>query len=146
MGARFNDDSQFNDLQFEVQMMNSSIQKGMRLLACAFIAMMLVYAAGAQTTTATLGGVVADPTGAVIPNATVLVKNEATGDTRTSVSNGAGVFSFSAVPTGNYNVSITAQGFKEFQQKSIHVDPGDQRNVRGIAMIPGTESQTVEVT
>ncbi|MBW8869680.1 MAG: carboxypeptidase regulatory-like domain-containing protein, partial [Acidobacteriales bacterium] len=70
-------------------MINSNLQKGMRLLACAFTAIMLVCAAGAQTTTATLGGVVADPTGAVIPNATVLVKNEATGDTRTSVSNGA---------------------------------------------------------
>ncbi|WP_109488837.1 carboxypeptidase regulatory-like domain-containing protein [Occallatibacter savannae] len=123
-----------------------SIRASMRILACAFTAIMLIYTAGAQTTTATLGGVVTDPTGAVIPNATVLLKNEATGDTRTSVSNGAGVFSFSAVPTGNYDVTITAQGFQQFQQKAIHLDPGDQRNVRGIAMMPGAASQTVEVT
>jgi len=99
----------------------------------------------AQGTTATLGGTVTDATGAVVPNAQVILTNESTGDKRNSRSNSAGVFSFSAVPTGDYDIMITASGFKGFEQKRIHLDPGDQRTVRDIAMAVGGSSETVEV-
>lgn len=101
--------------------------------------------AGAQATTATLGGTVTDAVGAVIPNAAIQLLNEATGDKRTSRSNGAGVFSFSGLPVGDYDVVVAAQGFKGFEQKAIHLDPGDQRTVRAIAMAPGGSTETVEV-
>lgn len=104
------------------------------------------HRAGAQTTTATLGGVVTDASGAVIPNATITLKNESTGDTRSSVSNGTGAFSFSAVPTGNYDITINATGFHNFQQTAIHLDPGDQRTVRGIQMQLAGAVETVNVT
>ncbi|HEY1580363.1 MAG TPA: carboxypeptidase-like regulatory domain-containing protein, partial [Terracidiphilus sp.] len=72
-----------------------------------------------QGTTASLGGVVTDATGAVIPGATVVVTNEASGDKRTVQSNGAGIFSLSALPVGNYQVDITATGFTGFEQKDV---------------------------
>ncbi len=100
----------------------------------------------AQGTTAQLGGTVTDATGAVIPNAAVVLKNEQTGDVRNSVSNGAGIFSFAGVPTGNYDITITAQGFSNFQQNAIHLDPGDQRSVRDIHLAVGSEGQTVTVS
>ena len=100
----------------------------------------------AQGTTATLGGTVTDPTGAVVPKAQIVLKNEATGDQRTSVSNGSGVFSFSGVPTGNYEVTITAPGFRSFEQTGIHLDPGDQRTVRDINLAAGAVNETVEVS
>ena len=50
----------------------------------------------AQGTTATLGGTVTDPSGAVIPNANVTLKNQASGDTRQGRSNSAGDFTFQA--------------------------------------------------
>ncbi len=99
----------------------------------------------AQGTTATLGGTVADRTGAVIPNATIQLKNEGSGDTRNTVSNSAGVFSFPALPVGNYDVSVTAPGFSTFRQNSIHLDPGDEKTVRDLALAPGAE-QSVTVT
>ncbi len=100
----------------------------------------------AQVTTATLGGVVTDTTGAVIPNAQIQLTNESNHSQRTSTSNGAGVFTFSAVPSGDYDLKITAQGFNAFQQKAIHLDPGDQRSVRDIKLQVGSSSETVEVT
>lgn len=100
----------------------------------------------AQVTTGTIGGTVTDTTGAVVPGATVVLKNAQSGDTRQVTSNGAGVFTFSAVPSGDYLVAIKAAGFKQYQQKGIHVDPGDTRTIREIALQPGDVSQTVEVS
>src|SRR5579875_1753209 len=99
-----------------------------------------------QSTTASLGGTVTDASGAVVPGANIVLTNEASHDQRTSQSNGAGVFSFSAVPTGDYDIQISAQGFSTFQQKAIHLDPGDQRTIRDIKLAVGAATQTVEVT
>lgn len=99
-----------------------------------------------QGTTASLGGTVTDSTGAVIPNAQVLLKNESSNDQRRSKSNGAGVFSFAALPTGTYDITISAPGFAGFQQNGIHLDPGDQSSVRDIHLAPGGANAVVEVT
>lgn len=99
-----------------------------------------------QGTTATLGGTVTDSTGALVPGAQIVLTNEASHDQRTSKSNGSGVFSFSAVPTGDYDVQIMAQGFSAYQQKGVHLDPGDNRTVRDIKLAVGSANQTVEVT
>ena len=99
----------------------------------------------AQGTTATLDGTVADATGAVVPNAVIKLTNTATGDVRTIKSNGSGVFSFSSLPTGDYEVLISAPSFASFAAKGIHLDPGDTRSVRGINLAAGT-STTVEVS
>lgn len=53
---------------------------------------------------------------------------------------------FSGVPTGNYDVQITAAGFKGFEQNAIHLDPGDQRSVRDIHLNAGGANDTVDVT
>ncbi len=99
----------------------------------------------AQGTTATLAGTVTDATGAVVPNASVSLKNEHTGDTRPSKSNGSGAFTYSALPVGDYDITVTAPGFQTFQQNKIHLDPGDLKTVRDLKLQVGA-AQTVEVT
>lgn len=116
------------------------------ILATGALALLTSPTLFAQGTTASLGGTVQDASGAVVPGANVVLTNEASHDQRTSESNGAGVFSFSAVPTGDYDIQISAQGFSTFQQKAIHLDPGDQRTVRDIKLAVGASTQTVEVT
>ncbi|MCU0238161.1 MAG: carboxypeptidase regulatory-like domain-containing protein, partial [Pyrinomonadaceae bacterium] len=66
----------------------------------------------AQTPTATLTGTVTDPNGAVIPNATVTASNKATNLNRTTSTNGEGVYIFTNLPVGNYEVKISAQNFE----------------------------------
>ena len=116
------------------------------ILAAIGAVMLLPQAGRSQGTTASLGGIVTDATGAVIPNAAVAVTNKATGDKRTVHANGAGVFSFSALPVGNYQVDITATGFAGFEQKDVELHPGDQITVRDIRLAAGSTSTTVEVT
>ncbi|NYF78652.1 TonB-dependent receptor [Granulicella arctica] len=127
---------------------------GTWIRACVYAALLvmttsslrLTPVAYGQVTTATLGGTVTDTTGAVVPNASVTLTNTASGDVRTSTSNGSGVFVFAAVPTGDYQVAITATGFKTFQEKGLHLNPGDQSSVREIKLQPGSVTETVDVS
>ncbi len=65
----------------------------------------------AQTTTGSVNGTVTDPSGAVIPNASVVVINTATGVRTPVTSNEAGVYSARFLPIGPYRVEVTAPGF-----------------------------------
>jgi NAD(P)H-dependent FMN reductase len=68
-------------------------------------------AAGRQLAAASLRGVVTDPQGAVIPGASVKVKNTATGATRETTTNNEGLYVLSNLPPGDYELRVEAQGF-----------------------------------
>jgi hypothetical protein len=115
------------------------------LVVCAAVIGLLSGNAIAQGT-GTLTGTVADPTGAVIPGATVAMKNNLSGDERRTVSNNDGFFSINAVQPGDYTVTIKAQGFEAFVQQGVHFDSGDKRNLSDIAMKVGASTETVTVS
>src|SRR5271165_2579789 len=100
----------------------------------------------AQNTSAALTGTVADSTGAVIPNATVILKSESSGDTRRTVSNAEGYFTISAIQPGSYTVTVEASGFSKWEQKGVSFNSGDKRNLSDIALAVGATTETVEVT
>lgn len=114
------------------------------LVATSLIA--TVPSARAQSSSATLSGTVLDVTGAIVPGATVTLKNQASGDKRTAVSNNDGFFNFAAVPPGTYTVRVTRQGFAAWQASGIVLSSGDNRSVRGIALKVGEADQTVYVS
>ena len=60
---------------------------------------------------ASISGTVADPTGAVVPNATVEIHNPVTGYDRTATTDSSGRFAFANVPFNPYHMKITASGF-----------------------------------
>lgn len=98
----------------------------------------------AQGVTASLSGTVADPSGAVLPNATIELSNAASNDHRFSKSNGSGLFVFSAVIAGNYTLTVQAPGFQTLEQTNIHLDPGGQVSLRTLRLAVGeTDSVTV---
>jgi len=100
----------------------------------------------AQVTTASLGGTVADATGAVIPGAAVTAKNIANGFVRTAKTNGVGIFIFSSLDSGDYTITVKAPGFETSVQKGIHLDPGDSRTMSAIKLVPGAaETETIVV-
>jgi hypothetical protein len=100
----------------------------------------------AQNTSGTLTGSVADPSGAVIPGATVVMKNQQSGDERRTVTNNDGFFSISGVQVGDYSVLIAAQGFQQYKQTNVHFDAGDTRTLSNIALQVGVATDTVTVT
>lgn len=66
----------------------------------------------AQEPTGTIAGTVLDESGAVVPNATVVVASKATGAARTIQSNSEGAFSAPSLPAGQYEVKVSVPGFR----------------------------------
>ncbi len=77
------------------------------LLICA-----LTATAFAQAPVGTLTGTVADPSGAIIKNAEITIRNKATGAERKLTSNDEGTFSAPALPAGEYEVQAQVEGFR----------------------------------
>jgi Carboxypeptidase regulatory-like domain len=102
--------------------------------------------AGAQVTSGSLSGVVHDSTGAVVPEATVVLTDEATTATRRTVSNSSGAFTFVAVPAGSYTLAVNRTGFSTYQIKAVTLDQGENRTVPQISLNVGTESAIVSVS
>jgi hypothetical protein len=118
---------------------------GIFLTLLALCLLLLVPQIQAQLTTGSLSGTATDSTGAVVPNAAIVLLNEATHDERTTTSNSAGRFTFAAVQPGTYTVTVTATNFKTWKNAGIPMNPGDIREVSGIVLAVGTSSETVEV-
>src|SRR5262249_55885607 len=70
--------------------------------------------------TSSISGTVTDPSGAVIPGAAVTVTNEETGVSNRQTATDSGLFSFPALPVGNYSVTVEMKGFRT-QRKSRNV-------------------------
>jgi hypothetical protein len=88
-------------------------------------------------------GTVTDPTGAVIPGATIHLTNSVSGLDRTTVADATGGFTIPNVPFNNYQVSVTAPGFASLKQSTdVHSVVGTSLNL--VLQIAGT-SQTVTV-
>ena len=90
------------------------------LLACG-VATLVVFGAplAAQTiVTGEIAGKLTDPTGAGIPNIPVSAKSQASGETRTAITNAAGDFQFPLLRPGTYTLSATAPGFQQGQVKA----------------------------
>jgi Carboxypeptidase regulatory-like domain/TonB dependent receptor-like, beta-barrel len=62
--------------------------------------------------TASLSGTVTDASGATVPNAKVVVKNQSTGVESVTQSDGAGAYLFSSLPIGRYRLEVAAPGFQ----------------------------------
>src|SRR5216684_7511069 len=101
--------------------------------------------AKAQVAGATLSGTVTDQSGAVIPQASISVKNIDTGITRTSVTSAAGFYSVPNLLPGSYEVRTSAQGFSSEIKTGFTLTVGEQQ-VMDFTLQVGKTSQTVVVT
>src|SRR5581483_9719224 len=88
------------------------------LVVFLILVMPLGVAVNAQTATGTISGSVNDESGAVIPNASVIVTNKATGNARTLAANAEGRYSAPALPAGDYEVRVEATGFRTIVQQA----------------------------
>lgn len=93
---------------------------------------------------AELDGTVADPTGAVIPQAAVTVTNADTSAVRTTTTNNAGQFSLPGLPVGPYRLDVRATGFKNYSQTGIVLQVGNSATVNAVLSL-GSSTDTVTV-
>jgi hypothetical protein len=116
----------------------------LQLLALGTICLVTLPAM-AQFDTATITGIVTDPSGAVMAKAKVTVKNIGTAESRTLVTDAGGTFVASALPFGNYVVTVNASGFREATSETIVLNVGATVKVNLVLSVAGTE-QNIEVT
>lgn len=102
-----------------------------------------VFAFG-QTSKGFLVGTVADPTGAVIPNANITITNTATGTIRTTTSQSNGSYRFDAIDPGSYNLEVSATGFTNTRSENIVVASAQTAEVNLQLSVSGA-SATVNV-
>ena len=98
-----------------------------------------------QIDTGSLIGVVKDASGALIANATVTVRDEATGLTLSQGVSSGGRYNFTALKVGTYTISATAPGFDSAVQKHVPLAIQQQLELN-ITLKPGEVSAVVEVT
>ena len=110
----------------------------------AAIVLTVAISVHAQQTLGTLSGTVTDATGAILPNTQVSLVNDQTAATRTTNSNGAGNYSFQALPIGTYTLTVTAQGFNTEKLANIPVQ-ADRTATLPIRMNAGAVSTSVDV-
>ena len=108
-----------------------------------FLLLMLTGSLPAQTPSATLRGRVTDPTGAVIPQATVTASG-ASGKKATVVTNSQGVYEITGLPPGAYTVSTAAKGFAVSTEQNV-VIAADQVQQFDIALEILVQPEKVEV-
>ncbi len=105
----------------------------------------LVLAASAQTgSSGSLEGTVSDPTGARVEGAVVQAEELGTSTTYSSRTDRHGLFRFSVLPPGSYEVSAEAPGFSRFVQRSIEIGVGASVDLP-IRLAIGVRTDTVVV-
>src|SRR6185312_8764408 len=125
-------------------------QRGLRwTVATVFLgtsALLLTPKVGwSQENSATLYGNVTDPTGGVIPGASVTLTKQDTQATITKTTNSSGDFTFTFVPSGTYTLRIEAKSFATYVATGITLVAGQQaRQTYNLQL--GTATQTVTVT
>ncbi|HJS25271.1 MAG TPA: carboxypeptidase regulatory-like domain-containing protein [Pyrinomonadaceae bacterium] len=121
-------------------MLSKRIVPFLLLLAALFA----TYPALAQST-ATLQGTVNDAKGAVLPNATVVVRNRSTSSERTTQTDSEGNYQLAALPPGIYSVEVRAQGFKTQVADSVTLEVA-KTAVQNFQMDVGAISEQVLVS
>ena len=101
-------------------------------------------AARAQLTTSDILGTVTDTTGAVVPNATVTVRNLGTNDTRVAHTDSSGTYAFNLLQPGHYSVRVESPGFKAFSASNLDVEAGDRARTDA-HLEAGATTETVDV-
>jgi hypothetical protein len=87
------------------------------MLICILAPVVLAFG---QTATTSLRGTIKDPSGALVPGATITLLNKATGTTLSTTANSSGLYAFPQIPPAKYTITASAPGFGE-QSKSAEL-------------------------
>ena len=120
----------------------------MRIALCLLVLFTLalcVPVALTQETTAGIQGIVKDPTGAVVSNATVEISGPALIGTKKATTDASGFYRFTSLSPGTYTLTTTAKGFKVVKRAGIALEAGRLPNV-DIPLEVGQASEILEVT
>lgn len=99
----------------------------------------------AQIVGATVSGTVTDPSGAVVPNAKITIRNLATGVVAEAATNSSGLYSEPNLLPGDYEVTVAAAGLISRQRSQLKLTVGE-RQILNLAMQVGDAAAAIDVT
>lgn len=114
-------------------------------LASVFVVFFPTIALGQAAITGQITGVVTDPSGAAVPNASITVAGSALMGPRTTTTHTDGTYLIAELPPGTYDLTVAVSGFKTYAQKGVVITVGFTATVN-VALQVGEALQTVEVT
>src|SRR5437773_1331882 len=112
-------------------------------ISCASL-FFLAPSVSAQKTSGTITGTLTDPSGAVVPGATVSLVNERTGAARETATNEEGSFSFPELDAGTYRINVNKAGFKKLSLRNVELHVADVTTLN-LKMEMGAATETVMV-
>jgi len=114
-------------------------------LACAALFFAVDFRAQGQVLYGSVVGTVLDPGRSAVPGATVRIVSSGTGQTRDTLSDGSGNFSFTTLAGGIYEITVTKSGFQTFNIKGLTVNADATVRVDAVLEV-GRLEQTVQVS
>ncbi len=99
----------------------------------------------AQVATGDVLGGVTDVTGLIIPGASIRLENVGTHEVRSSTTNSAGEYVFSAFAAGHVSITVVSPSFRTFTETNVVVAATDRTRINAVLQ-PGTVDDRVEVT
>src|SRR5216684_3862648 len=115
---------------------------------CMIVICLLTLGTGAlaqsQATTGNIEGRVLDPNGAVVPNAAIAAKNEATGLEKSTTTDNEGNYRVILLPPGSYTVHVSGPGFKQSELRDVTVTVGS-KTALDVNLAVGTTTETVTI-
>ena len=117
-------------------------------ISCAFLTGILLLGstvlASAQAATGNIRGTVSDPSGAVVPSASITVTGQ-NGASSFALSGGDGAFLINGLGAGSYTISVSAEGFAPFDPLQVKVIAG-RNTLQNLALRLPVETQEVTVS
>ncbi len=119
--------------------------KNLRLFGLILLALAACPGSFAQSISGDLMGTIFDASGATVPNATIVGKNDATGVETTTKSGATGEYRISNLPPGSYTVSVTAPGFTKAQIRGVAIALS-KTSTTNVKLDVGSNVEIVEVS
>ena len=116
--------------------------KFLRFVGCILLSASAIFAQGAL---GTITGTVSDPSGAVVGNASIEVKNQATGQIFKTVSTATGNYTVTALPVGAYDLTATVTGFKSYKRTGLDLAAAQVMRI-DVPLEVGSQNESVTVT
>jgi len=114
------------------------------IFLCAYLIFGAAFAFG-QMNTGELDGIVRDPTGSVVPEAAVTAVESRTQSKYATKTNASGEYLLAQLPVGQYDLTVSKDGFKQIAQKGIEVHAGDHLR-QPFSLELGEQSETLTVS
>src|SRR6478672_178476 len=105
----------------------------------------VTIAMGQSTVTGAVGGIVSNPNGEVVPNASVTVRNTETNKEDSATTDDEGRFKVSGLQPGTYAITINGAGFSPYTQEAT-VEVGRETTINAALSIGPVSGGTIEVT